>query len=273
VWTLVPQAVAGTGMGMALTALGGGLLPERTPRDAARLLAVRHAGIAVVLALLAPLAAAQLDHATERARERGVALVLDASLSPAQKISLAPALLQSVNSDEPRAGLQAATARERARFSGRDRTTFDALAARADDTLVTAVGEAFRSSFLLAGLCGLLAGLLLLVGARTLAVAAAAGLAALVAGGYAGAHAAFAPDVPRILDPCTAQRAAPGVAGAGGALQDAALALLDRTACKLGSSREELVLALADPAEAKRFQRRYGVDPRSLGGILGAILR
>jgi hypothetical protein len=103
--------------------------------------------------------------------------------------------------------------------------------------------------------------------------AAAAGLAALVAGGYVGAHAAFAPDVPPILDPCTAQRASPGTGGVGGLLQDAALSLLDRTACKLGSSREELVLALADPAEATRFKRRYGIDPRSLGGILGAILR
>ena len=126
---------------------------------------------------------------------------------------------------------------------------------------------------MLAGLCGLAAALLLLIGARTAMAAAAAALAALVAGGYAGAHAAFAPDVPQILDPCTAQRASPGAPGAGGLLQDAALRLLDRTACKLGSSREELVLALADPAEAKRFQRKYGVDPRSLGGILGAILR
>ena len=272
-WTIAPQAVAGVGMGMALTALAGGLLPERTPRDAARLLAVRHAGIALVLAALAPLAAAQLDHATERARERGVALVLDAPLSPQQKISLAPALLKSVQSEEPRAGLQDAAARERARFTGGDRATFDRLAARADDTLVTAVGEAFRSSFVLAGLCGLAAALLLLIGARTAMAAAAAALAALVAGGYAGAHAAFAPDVPKILDPCTAQRASPGAPGTGGLLQDAALRLLDRTACKLGSSREELVLALADPAEAKRFQRKYGVDPRSLGGILAALLR
>ena len=45
-WTVIPQALAGVGMGLSLTALGGDLLPERTPRDAARLLAVRHAGIA-----------------------------------------------------------------------------------------------------------------------------------------------------------------------------------------------------------------------------------
>ncbi len=272
-WTIAPQLLAGAGMGMALTALGGGLLPERTAREAARLLAVRHAGIAVVLAVLAPLASAQLDHATERARERGVALVLDAPLTPQQKLALAPALLASVQSDEPRAGLRRAVARERRRFRGADLVAYDRLAARADDTLVTAVGEAFRSSFLLAGLAGLAAALLLLAGARLAAAAAAAGLAAATGGGYAAAHAAFAPPVPRILDPCTAQRRAPGAGGASGLLQDAALALLDRTACRLGSSREELALALADPAEARRYKAKYGVDPRSLGGILGALLR
>src|SRR5919198_1486205 len=93
-WTLVPQAVAGLGMGLALTALGGELLPERTPDDAARLLTLRHAGIAVILAVLAPIVAHQLDTTTEHAREQGVALVLDAPLPPREKIGLAPALLK-----------------------------------------------------------------------------------------------------------------------------------------------------------------------------------
>ena len=139
--------------------------------------------------------------------------------------------------------------------------------------LVAAVGEAFRSSFVLAGLAGLAAALLLLAGARLAAVAAAGALAAATAGGYAALHAAVAPEVPQILDPCTAQRASPGTPGASGFLQDAALKLLDSTACRLGSSREELALALASPAEARRFKRKYGTDPRSLGGILGALLR
>ncbi|MGZ6694416.1 MAG: MFS transporter [Solirubrobacteraceae bacterium] len=272
-WTLAPQALAGVGMGMALTALGGGLLPERTPRDAARLLVVRHLGIALILAALAPLAAAQLDRATERARERGVALVLDAPLTPQQKIALAPSLLRSVESDQPRAGLRRATARERHRFAGAELVAYDRLAVRADDVLVDAVGDAFRSSFVLAALAGFAAALVLLAGARLAVAAAAAALAAATAGGYAVAHSALAPPVPQILDPCTAQRTPPATGGATGFLQDAALKLLDRVACRLGSSREELVLALADPAEAKRFQRAHGVDPRSLGGILSAILR
>src|SRR6185295_16706114 len=97
-WTLLPQALAGAGMGMALTALAGELLPERTTHDAARTLAVRHAGIVFVLVAL------ELDVATDQAKERGVALVLDAALSPQQKIALAPTLLAGVDEQDPRAG-------------------------------------------------------------------------------------------------------------------------------------------------------------------------
>lgn len=271
-WTVIPQALAGVGMGMALPALGGGLLPERSPRDAARLLAVRHAGIAVILAVAAPIAAHQLDAATQTAKERGVALVLDAPLQPQDKIRLAPALLNGVDSDEPRAGLRRAVDAERRRFTGRDRATYDRLGERADETLVAGVGEAFRSSFLLAGACGLLAALLLAAGAQLAVMAAAGALMLATPITYLALHRAVAPDVPAILDPCTAKRTPPRAGGVGGFLQDQALALLDRTACRLGSSREELVLALADESEARRFQREHGVNPRTIGGLLQALL-
>jgi predicted MFS family arabinose efflux permease len=271
-WTVIPQALAGVGMGMALPALGGGLLPERTPRDAARLLAVRHAGIAVILAVAAPIAAHQLDAATQTAKERGVALVLDAPLQPQDKIRLAPALLNGVDSDEPRAGLRRAVDAERRRFTGRDRATYDRLGERADETLVAGVGEAFRSSFLLAGACGLLAALLLAAGAQLAVMAAAGALMLATPIAYLTLHRAVAPDVPAILDPCTAKRTPPRAGGVGGFLQDQALALLDRTACRLGSSREELVLALADESEARRFERKHGVNPRTIGGLLQALL-
>jgi predicted MFS family arabinose efflux permease len=271
-WTVIPQALAGVGMGMALPALGGGLLPERSPRDAARLLAIRHAGIAVILAIAAPIAAHQLDEATQTAKERGVALVLDASLQPQDKIRLAPALLNGVDSDEPRAGLRRAVEAERRRFTGRDRATYDRLGERADETLVAGVGEAFRSSFLLAGACGLVAALLLAAGAQLAVMAAAGALMLATPIAYLALHRALAPDVPAILDPCTAKRTPPRAGGVGGFLQDQALALLDRTACRLGSSREELVLALADESEARRFQREHGVNPRTIGGLLQALL-
>src|SRR3954453_5749560 len=54
-WTVPPQLLAGAGMGLALPALAGELLPERTTADAAQLLTIRHAGIVLALAGLAPL--------------------------------------------------------------------------------------------------------------------------------------------------------------------------------------------------------------------------
>jgi hypothetical protein len=41
-WIVIPQVLAGVGMGLSLNALAGGLLPERTAAEAARLLSVRH---------------------------------------------------------------------------------------------------------------------------------------------------------------------------------------------------------------------------------------
>jgi MFS transporter len=271
-WTVIPQVLAGVGMGLALTALGGGLLPERTPHDAARLLAVRHAGIALILAIAAPIAAHQLDVSTERAKERGVALVLDASLPPQDKLKLAPALLKGVDTDEPRAGLRRAVDAERPNYTGQDRATFNELGERADDTLVTAVGEAFRSSFLLAGAAGIIAALLLYAGANLAAMAAAGAVALGTPVAYAALHKAIAPTPPAILDPCTAKRTLPQTGGVTGALQVQVLKLLDSTACKLGSSREQLVLALADKDEAKRFKKEHGVDPRSASGLLRILL-
>jgi hypothetical protein len=50
-----------------------------------------------------------------------------------------------------------------------------------------------------------------------------------------------------------------------------ALRALDVAACRLGSSREELVLGLADKSEAERFRRRHGVSPRSVKALLQLI--
>ena len=272
-WTVIPQALAGVGMGLALTALGGDLLPERTPREAARLLAVRHAGIAAILAIAAPIAAHELNVSTQTAKERGVALVLDAPLTPQDKIKLAPALLQGVDAERPRAGLRRAVAAERHRFTGRDLATYDDLGQKADDMLVTAVGEAFRSSFLLAAAAGLLAAALLAAGAQLAAMAVASALALGTPAAYFALHRAIAPAPPAIQDPCHPHRTVPKTGGVTGFLQEQALRLLDSSACKLGSSREELVLAIADKDEAKRFKREHGVDPRTATGLLQLLLK
>jgi len=271
-WTVIPQALAGVGMGLALPALAGELLPERDARDAAALLTLRHAGIALALLALAPVVATQLDTATDRARERGVALVLDARLPPTAKITLAPALLAGVDAAEPRAGLRKAVDRARANFGGQDAVVFDQLAQRADDTLITAVGEAFDEAFLITGVLALLAALAITpLSPRPawLAAGAAASLAAPVA--FFVLHDRDAPEPVALRDPC-AGRPLPSTGGLTGALQDRALELLDTNACKYGSTREELVLALADEGDARRFEQRHGQNPRSIENLLGGLL-
>jgi hypothetical protein len=266
-WTLVPQALAGAGMGMALPSLAGGLLPERDSADAARLLTIRHLGIAAALAVLAPVVSHDLDQATQRARERGVALVLDARLNPVEKVKLAPALLKGVEARNPRDGLRTAVADHRNDVQPDERATYDHLGARADETLTSAVADAFRTAFIVTGALALIAALLLVLPPPPLALGAAAATIAA----YAILHATIAPQPVRLQDPCKG-RNLPGSGGVTGFLQDRALQLLDSTACRLHASREELVLALADEQDRKRFIERHGVDPRSPASVLGGLL-
>ena len=107
---------------------------------------------------------------------------------------------------------------------------------------------------------------------RLAALAAAGGLAVAVPLAYVVAQRSIGPEPVEIQDSCHPQRSSPGAGGVEGVLQDQALKLLDRTACGFGSSREELVLALADKDEAKRFEQEHGRDPRSIGGLIGALI-
>jgi hypothetical protein len=142
---------------------------------------------------------------------------------------------------------------------------------RADEVLVTGVGEAFRTAFLVTGALALLAAVAVLPRRRPERPLAAGLAALLLAGGYVALHDERAPEPVTIADPCR-DRPLPSTGGITGFLQDRALEILDSSACRYGSSREELVLALADPGEAARFEEEHGVNPRSAGGIIDAIL-
>ena len=75
-----------------------------------------------------------------------------------------------------------------------------------------------------------------------------------------------------IANPCL-HRSLPPVSGLQGAIQDEVLRLLDRDACRLHTSREELVLAAGDAAEGARFAREHhGVRPGSLSSVLEGLL-
>ena len=269
--TVVPQVVAGLGMGMALPALAGGLLPERTAGDAARLLAVRHLGITLALALLAPIAAAQLDEATEQVRMRGTALILDARLPALDKLDLAAVATGDLETIAPRAQLRNSLEPATAAAAAGDRPAYAELRERADDTLITAVNDAFAPAFLVCGALALLAACGLLVTARPrLGRAALAGCAvavAIVPAQAAVANSARPPEVV-IADPCR-QRSLPGSGGLDGLVQNGAVALLDDAACRHGATREELALALVDDGRARRYRREHGVDPRDTSELLG----
>jgi MFS family permease len=273
-WILAPQVLAGLGMGMALPALAGELLPERTPVQAASLLSIRHAGITVALIALAPVAASQLDAAVVDVRERGTALILDARLPPLDKLELAGPLVADLDPVDPRDGLRRALDGQAGRFADdpEERREYAELTKRADDTLLDGIDASFRIPFLIAGglaLIGAVAVMPRSAAGRSVVVGAAVAALALPAF-HAIIRPQIRPEPVVIADPCE-DRELPDTGGIGGFVQDQALAALDRAACRFGSSREELALALADEDEARAYEAEHGVDPRSVGGLLEAL--
>jgi MFS family permease len=277
-WTVVPQVLAGAGMGVALPALSGELIPERTRLDSARLLSIRHAGIAVALAALAPLISSNLTSTIDTAREQGTAAVLDAKLPPENKIEIAPDLFGGLNTDDPRGELETSIAQARSGLEPDERTELDRLGDRLDDVVTGAVRSAFRPTFIVTSALALLAAVILLTGAGRAAaaftrpaVATAAIAALLAAGGYGIAYANSTRETVQIGDPCQ-DRDLPDVGGITGELQDLSLAALDRAACDFGSSREELLLALFDDRLQHKFEEEHGVNPRSPFSLGPALL-
>jgi hypothetical protein len=278
--TIAPQVLAGAGMGLALPALAGELLPERSGTDVARVLAIRHLGIVFALAVLAPVVTSDLDDTVFTAREEGTAAVLDAKLPPEAKIELAPQLFADVNTDDPRGQLESSVNSAREDLDDpEERAELDSLAGTLDNVITGAVRDAFRIAFVITAAFALAAALVMLWGAvapgawiARRAVAGAAAVAIAAGAVYAVAFAGSERERIPIADPCTADRDLPDTGGLGGELQDFALSRLDDAACELGSSREELLLALFDDDAAQRFEDKYGEDPRSPLTLGPAIL-
>ena len=158
-WTVVPQVLAGAGMGMALPALSGELMPERTRHDVARLLSIRSAGIAIALAALAPLISSNLTSTIDSAREQGTAAVLDAQLPPQDKIAIAPDLFGSLNTDDPRGQLEESVKNARSDVDSKDVPELNRLGHQLDDVVTGAVRDAFRTTFIVTAGLALLAAL------------------------------------------------------------------------------------------------------------------
>jgi hypothetical protein len=275
-WTVLPQVLAGLGMGLALTSLVGPLLPEETPAQTASLLAIRHGGITLALVLLAPIIAAELDDAVIDTRERGAALVLDARLPPLDKVELANVVTEDLDPADPRETLRRSLDKGAASV-GEDPesvTAYTDLARRADETLVAGINEALAPAFLITGVLALIGGLVLLPGSGARATRVSlvvAGAALALSGAQALAATAAKPDLVTIDDPCE-ERDLPQTGGIGGIVQDVGLVGLDRAACEFGSSREELAIALVDDDAATRYEDEHGVDPRSIEDLARGVL-
>ena len=267
-WTVAPQVLAGAGMGMALPALSGELMPERTRHDVSRLLSIRHAGIAIALAALAPLISANLTTTVDEAREQGTAAVLDAPLPPENKIQIAPELFGGLDTDDPRGELESSIEDARAGLDSDEAAELGSLGERLDDVVTGAVRSAFRTTFIVTAALALIAALVLLWGALAPAgavarpaIAAAAIAALVVAAGYGVAFADSDRETVAIGDPCE-DRDLPDSGGITGEIQQISLAALDRAACDIGSGREELLLALFDDRLRDEFEEEHGVNPR-----------
>ncbi len=275
-WTVPPQLLAGAGMGLALPALSGELMPERNRGEMARLLSIRHLGIAFALAALAPIISSSLDSEIKTAREQGTAIMLDAELPPETKIRLSPQLFAGVDTDDPRGELERSIEEAGADLDGEEAEELEAIEDRLDKIITDGVRAAFRIAFIVTAGLGLVAALLLLFGAGPVPRLAAAAGAAVVAGAIAlGAYGVAFADSERekvaLTDPCQG-RDGPNTGGVGGLLQSLSLEGLDRAACEFGSSREELLLALFDDELREEYEEEYDVDPRSPLELGPAIL-
>jgi len=261
-------------MGLALPALAGELLPERTVRQASALLCTRHLGIAAGLAILAPVMTSSIDGALDTARLHGAALILDARIDPVTKVDIAQQLEGAVNTEQPLDGVHTVFRDSTGDIPADQLPAWKRLERRGSETLVAAVNDAFAPGY---GVGAGLAALAALAIApwpsrrRLALVGAGVAVAVLVPAGYALAADRAKPPPVTLGDPCQ-PRQLPSTGGITGFAQDAILLATDRAACHAGSSREALVLALTTDSAAKAYRDKYGVDPNSLTSLLGAVI-
>jgi hypothetical protein len=275
-WTIPAQVIAGVGMGLALPALTGEVLPEKSTADSARLLTSRHLGIVVALIAIAWLVNSSLGPSVTKAEQQAVAALLDSKVGPATKLSTLSSLQGKADSKSPRGEIHGVLVSKGNRLGGSDKAAFNEFTAQADDAIVRALNGAFRWSYLVAGLMALIGALLLADGVtlgeekRRAVPAALAGAAVFAV--YLAVFFAFRPASVPIQDPCK-HRDLPKAGGLFGIVQDGILRGLDKAACADGATREELVLAL-DPGSpaAADYKAKHGHDPISLKTLTGGLL-
>jgi hypothetical protein len=253
-WAAAALGACGIGLGLLGGVLGAAAVPHDRPgiRAATTSVAARHAGFVLGLIVIAPVLAASVTAGTKDAMRATTAVVLESPISLRNKITVALDLRDLVQ-NSPRGEVPNV------------REPFDRLGAKTDTNLRTSredvvhairdtITRTFRIAFLIAALFGAGAALvaIFLPAAEGTArsadlVALGAGIMALVCLLVVLEFRAGARDFGRrtYVDPCNAP-ADPYPQGHGidGTLQRISLSAIDGAACKLGTSREELVLSL-----------------------------
>jgi MFS family permease len=151
-WTVPPQLAVGAGLGLALSALTERALAGRSAQavHGGWTIAARHAGVVLGLLLLTPIFTADLQRNENDLLAAGTAAVLDSSITPLDKISVARDILVAVDEAEREARIPDV----REVLGERDEPAYEDLVSTLQDQLDRAATNAFSRSFLAAALLG-----------------------------------------------------------------------------------------------------------------------
>jgi len=148
-WTIPPQILVGSGLGLAVVGLTELALRGRADQvvHGGWTIAARHAGVVLGLLLLAPVLTTALDENRDEAIRAGAAIVLDSEIPPLDKLGVAQDVLEEVDRAN---GVGALPDVHRAFEDRPDEEEWGALVAGLQDQLDRAVTNAFSGPFLLA---------------------------------------------------------------------------------------------------------------------------
>ena len=284
-WAAAALAVCGAGFGLLVPPLTAeSVSGERGlgPAGAASVSA-RHIGLVVVLLIVAPLLATDLDAGGDRATANATQLILDAPLDLQQKIPVALAL--SKEFDRTARGAVPDVTRPFNDIGAADDANVRAVRDDLLDTIESALTRSFRSAYLVSALFALLT--LIPVAAAWTARsragaprrgpprAALGALGGLVVAAvlFVGVEAAAGgPDLGRssITDPCTTttDRSRDGFDAT---LQGVILDGLAGAACDLHVTREDLVLSFGGGSAAKVDWKSPTVEKAVRSGLVRSI--
>ena len=254
VYVMISLALCGFGLGLSVPFLTHASLSEEAglTRSGTLTIGIRHLGLVLALALIAPILANQLPAAGDRAELKATAVIIDAPIGLDKKIPLALDLKDAFGLAQEGAIPDLA-----APFDKRGAKTDPKLASVRDsliETIRATITRAFRPAFWVSALLALLAIVPVLavpppgepVRKHWAGIAALCALLALAGGLIAVELSNGAVDYGKqtVANPCKPRAPFPG-SGFDATLQRIVLNGLDGAACSLHTTREEFVLAFA----------------------------